>query len=235
MSTPDWWLDETGHAGPEHLDPSYVAGYDAKAQTDWSDDIATLLELGIGAESTVLDLGAGTGAFAQAIQPHVARVIAVDVSPAMVAHMRANGLDGVHAGLLTYDGPPADAVVSRNVLHHLPDFWKAVALDRIAQLLRPGGVFLLRDIVYAFDPRDIEPRIEAWHAGAADDPSRGWTRGQLAEHVRDEHSTFTWLLEPMLDRAGFEIRERWTSDGGIYAAYRCERRSPSSDDHRPAG
>jgi hypothetical protein len=25
--------------------------------------------------------------------------------------------------------------------------------------------------------------------------------------VRDEHSTFTWLLEPMLERAGFEIEQ----------------------------
>lgn len=219
----DWWLDETAHAGPEHLDPAYVSGYDAKAQTDWSDDIVTLRELGIGAESTVLDLGAGTGSFAAAIAPHVARVIAVDVSPAMVAHMRAQGVDAVHAGLLTYDGPSVDAVVSRNVLHHVPDFWKAIALERIAQLLRPGGAFLLRDIAYAFAPRDAEQAIEAWLRNAADDPARGWTREQLAEHVREEHSTYTWLLEPMLERAGFQIRTRWTSEGGIYAAYCCVR------------
>jgi len=26
-----WWLDELAHAGQEHLDPTYVAGYEAKA------------------------------------------------------------------------------------------------------------------------------------------------------------------------------------------------------------
>jgi SAM-dependent methyltransferase len=219
----DWWLDEIAHAGQEHLDAAYVAGYDAKAQTDWSDDIATLRGLGIGGESTVLDLGAGTGSFAIAIRPHVARVIAVDVSPAMVELMRARDIDAVHAGLLTYDGPTVDAVVSRNVLHHLPDFWKAIALERIANLLRPGGVLLLRDIVYAFEPRDAERAIETWLGNASSDPAEGWTREQLAEHVRDEHSTFIWLLEPMLARAGFEIRHRWSSDGGIYATYCCVR------------
>lgn len=29
-----WWLDELAHAGPEHLDPSYVAGYERKGGYD---------------------------------------------------------------------------------------------------------------------------------------------------------------------------------------------------------
>lgn len=224
MPPRDWWLDEAAHAGPEHLDAEYVAAYDDKARTDWSDDVAALREYGVGPSSTVVDLGAGTGTFALTIAPHVARVVAVDVSTAMVALMRSRGIDAVQAGLLTYEheGDPADAVVSRNVLHHLPDFWKAVALERVARMLRPGGAFFLRDIVYAFEPGDAEAAIEAWLQAAPDDPADGWTRPQLAEHVRDEHSTFTWLLEPMLQRAGFEIRER--SASAIYASYRCVRR-----------
>lgn len=31
--------------------------------------------------------------------------------------------------------------------------------------------------------------------------------GKAEEHVRDEHSTFTWLLEPMIERAGFAIEQ----------------------------
>ena len=27
----DWWLDEHAHAGAEHLDAGYVAGYERKA------------------------------------------------------------------------------------------------------------------------------------------------------------------------------------------------------------
>jgi hypothetical protein len=39
--------------------------------------------------------------------------------------------------------------------------------------------------------------------------------------VRDEYSTFTWLLEPMLQRVGFEIRDRWLSPTRMYAAFTC--------------
>ena len=83
-------FEELAHAGSEHLDPQYVAGYDQKSSTEWSEDVV-LPALGVGATSTVVDLGAGTGAFARALRPHVARVIAVDPSKAMVAAMSEQG------------------------------------------------------------------------------------------------------------------------------------------------
>jgi len=222
-----WELDELAHAGPEHLDARYVAAYDEKSPTDWSQDIAELRSLGIGRSSTVVDLGAGTGTFADAITPYVRRVVAVDVSAAMVETMRARGIEAVEAGFLSYEhqGDPPDAVMTRNALHHLPDFWKGVALARIAAMLRPEGVLFLQDLVFSFDPADAASAIEAWLAAAPSDPARGWTADQLAEHVREEHSTFSWLLEPILERAGFEIKDRCLSDNGIYAAYVCIQRS----------
>jgi hypothetical protein len=39
--------------------------------------------------------------------------------------------------------------------------------------------------------------------------------------VRDESSTFTWLLEPMLARAGFEIAATDYGRAGAYAGYIC--------------
>ncbi len=42
---------------------------------------------------------------------------------------------------------------------------------------------------------------------------------QFEEHVRDEHSTFTWLLEPMLARSGFTIESADDADDGSVAAY----------------
>ncbi len=220
---PAWEFDELSHAGQEHLDATYVAGYDQKSPTDWSEAVAELEALGIGTSSTVVDLGAGTGTFAEAIAAHVRRVVAVDVSEPMVAEMRERGIEAVQAGFLTYEhqGEAPDAVMTRNALHHLPDFWKALALSRIAQMLRPGGVLLLRDLVFSFAPVEARSSIQRWLDSAPTDPARGWTSAQLAEHVRTEHSTFTWLLEPMLERAGFEIRERLLSNDGIYAAYTC--------------
>ena len=74
-------------------------------------------------------------------------------------------------------------------------------------MLRPGGVFFLRDLVFSFEPHDAESTIEQWLARAAARPEDGWTRAELETHVREEFSTYNWLLEPMLERAGFEIRE----------------------------
>lgn len=47
----------------------------------------------------------------------------------------------------------------------------------------------------------------------------GWTRADLEEHVTDEHSTFTWLLEPMFTQAGFSIERAEYDDDGIFAKY----------------
>jgi SAM-dependent methyltransferase len=227
-----WWLDERAHAGDEHLDERYVAGYDRKAGFDPAEDVEVLRRRGIGPASVVVDLGAGTGTFTAAVAPVCERVIAVDVSPAMVTALRARvdelGLGNVtvvEAGFLTYEheGPPADAVYSRNALHQVPDFWKAVALDRIAGLLRPGGLLRLRDLVYDFAPGDAGVHIESWLAGAVDDPAVGWTAGELAQHVRTEFSTYAWLLDAMLDRCGFEIVDR-SFRRAAYGTYTCVRR-----------
>lgn len=226
----DWWFDERRHAGDEHLDADFVAGYDRKQQFDPRPDVARLVELGLGPGSTLVDLGCGTGTFAVAAAGTGAQVTAVDISPAMVAAARAKGaqipaLRVVEAGLLSQEPAlgPADFVYTRNALHHLPDFWKVIALERIAAMLRPGGVLLLRDLVFAAAAADVPGVIEAWLGDAARDSGAGYTAAELAEHVATEHSTFTWLLEPMLDRAGFEVMER-TVRKRVYAAYVCRRR-----------
>lgn len=229
----DGIFDESARAGAEHLDREYVAGYDRKAGTDPAEDLAVLRDLGLGESDTLIDLGAGTGTFALAAAPYCRLVVAVDVSPVMldVLRMKAEQLgvtniECVQGGFLSYRhrGDPADFVYSRNALHHLPDFWKVLALERIASFLKPGGVFRLLDLVFSFDPVDAPQIIAAWLAGAADRPEIGWTRAEFETHLREECSTFSWLLEPMFDRTGFDIREATHSDSQIYAAYTCLKR-----------
>jgi hypothetical protein len=113
-------------------------------------------------------------------------------------------------------------VFTRNALHQVPDFWKALALDRIARLLRPGGIFRLHDLIFDFGPAEAEAVLGAWLDDAADEPTRGYTRDDFAEHLRTEFSTFRWLLEPMLATAGFRVVTA-EFDGRIYGAYTCIR------------
>lgn len=221
-----WLLDEMTSIGRENLDALHVSLYDEKEDADAASEVRLLQSLGLGPASTVVDLGAGTGQFALAAAEVFARVIAVDPSPVMLrllrqkAGDRAARLEIVEGGFLTYDhsGEPPDLVYSRYALHHLPDFWKAVALGRIRRLLGPQGMLRLWDVVYHFRADEAEDRIEQWCAtGSTVDGE--WSRVELEEHVRDENSTFTWLLEPMMMHAGFEIREASYSGDGFFAKY----------------
>jgi ubiquinone/menaquinone biosynthesis C-methylase UbiE len=229
-------IDELVYAGPEHLDAAFVAGFDRKqGYPDPAEDLDALAAQGLDANSRVVDLGAGSGQFALAAARRFGHVTAVDVSPAMLAFLReratAAGLDNVdcvRAGFLSYShvGPQADGVYTRHALHQLPDFWKALALDRIARILRPGGVLRLRDLIYDFGPADTEEVFRNWFRHAAADPAEGYTSEDYAEHIRTEHSTFRWLLEPMLAAVGFEIVST-EFQGRLYGAYTCVRTRPA--------
>jgi ubiquinone/menaquinone biosynthesis C-methylase UbiE len=222
-------LDELAHAGPEHLDDAFIVGYDRKqGYPDPAEDLAAFEEQGLGPSSRVVDLGAGTGQFAIAAARRFGHVTAVDVSPAMLAALRAKGsaeglanLDFVNAGFLSYSREePADGCYTRNALHQVPDFWKALALQRIADMLRPGGVLRLRDLIYDFQPGQARDIFDDWFANAATDPAAGYTAADYAEHIRTEFSTFRWLLEPMLAAAGFDIVSV-SFQGRLYGAYTC--------------
>ena len=230
---PGWVLDELATVGRENLDAEHVSNYDAKEDAGALEEVRLLQELGLGERSTVLDLGAGTGQFTLAVAPHCARVVAVDVSPVMLERLRAKiersghrNIETVAAGFVTYGhrGEPVDFAYSRYALHHIPDFWKAQALVRLAGAMRPGAVLRLWDVVYGFEPAEAEGRIESWCASfAAEGEDTDWIRADLEEHVRDEHSTFTWLLEPMMERSGFRIEDAEYTDDGMFAKYVARR------------
>jgi SAM-dependent methyltransferase len=230
VSAESWLLDELAHAGPEHLDAEFIAGFDRKqGHPDPAEDIAAFAGRGLDGSSAIADLGAGTGQFAIPAARRFGHVTAVDVSPAMLAELRrkaaaagAPNLEAVRGGFLSYApaGPPLDGVYTRNALHQLPDFWKGIALTRIAGMLRPGGVLRLCDLVYDFRPDEAAEVFGGWLGGAAADPGAGYTAADYAEHIQTEYSTYRWLLEPMLAVAGFEIvRVRY--DRRLYGAYTC--------------
>jgi SAM-dependent methyltransferase len=118
---------------------------------------------------------------------------------------KAEGLNDIefrHAGFLTFSVSPGtfDAAVSVAALHHLPDLWKAVALNNIHLALKPGGQFLFCDIVFSSKDRDPRLRFDAFIDAMPESMQEG-TIG----HIAKEYSTLDWIMEGLLTRAGFRI------------------------------
>lgn len=214
---PAWYFNESQMAGVDFEDAAQVEAFDLKQSSSTPEkEQALVLRLGISSGHTIIDLGAGTGTFAIQAAIAGASVHAVDISQAMLAYAQSKaqkaGVTSIQfhqAGFLTYEhnGNSADFVVTKAALHILPDFWKMVALLRIASMLKPGGIFYLRDVIFSFPPVKYETAVNAWIESVAKPEGEGWTAKDYEMHVREEHSTFAWIIEDMLKQAGFNIIE----------------------------
>lgn len=159
-------------------------------------DLGLLIEsAGFTGSERVLDLGCGAGHTALAAAHRAAEVVALDVTPEMLAVARRlaqeAGLSNVsfrHASAteLPFDNGSFDVVTSRFAAHHFHD--PAPAMAEAARVLRPGGVLLLVDTVA---PED----------GALD------TFFNAAELLRDPSHVRNWRVsewEAMLRAAGMQ-------------------------------
>lgn len=221
-----WHYDEMQQTGVDFDDAAQVAKYDANQGSDPEAERQLLDRLRVAPGQSVVDLGCGTGSFAREAARAGALVRAIDVSAVMLAYVRKTSereglaLRCEHAGFLTFDAEAnsVDVVVTRFALHHLPDFWKQVALLRLREAIRPGGLLYLRDVVFSFDPSSHSTAIADWvdrMPGLS-----GFSRGEFETHVREEYSTFAWVLEGLLERAGFQILEQ-SYPAPEYAEYLC--------------
>ncbi len=218
MDTP-WLYDERTQVGTDYADESHVREYDAKMQRlrDIPREVETAAQaLSISAETVVWEIGTGTGEMAIGLAPRCRYVYASDISPAMLAPARGKAAErGVRnvsfepGGFLSGFTPPqlVGGVVSQLALHHLPDFWKQVALKRIARHLVPSGRLFLRDIVFNADIADWDTHFGALVEGVRKTGGEAVAQETVA-HIREEYSTFSWVLEEMLRRAGFDIVDR---------------------------
>ena len=205
MLARDWYYTQRRRVG---LHSAVASIYDRHDDSD-ERARAVLSTLGVQRGWRVADIGCGNGVLACEAALMGAEVDAIDISPAMLtlanihARDRKASIRTQSAGLLSFAYQPNsyDLIVSEFTLHHLPDFWKAVALRRILAALKPGAHFYLRDIVFAAMPDGTERDVEEW--ADFNIKNHDFSRDSVVTHMRDEYSTFGWVIERMLTETGF--------------------------------
>ena len=76
-------------------------------------------------------------------------------------------------------------------------------MSRIFAALKPGANFFLRDIVFVRTPDGTERDVEEWAEFSI--TNHDFNRDSVVTHMRDEYSTFGWVIERMLSDAGFVL------------------------------
>lgn len=227
----DWFYDESTHVGADYARTDKAAVYDEEMETyrDYDAEARAFIEksgLKNTEQLTALDLGCGTGAFALHAAGYFKQMIAVDISPAMLGVARAKAEERGIANIAFHQGgllrfqpdAPVDVVHTKWALHHLPDFWQQNALVNINRMLKSGGTLFLSDFVFRFDP-NYETTIQAMIDRLGEQFDDAFM-DEVREHIRDEYSTYDWIIEGMLKRAGFQV-ENTTWQEEIETEFLC--------------
>lgn len=230
ISPVPWEYNEFRHLAVDFNDPRQVEVYEIQQGTDLEAEQRLVRSLGISAADTVIEYGSGTGAFLLAAASACAHLHAIDVSGAMIDYARRRveeaGITNIsfhHGGFLTYEhrDVPARVVVTKFALHHLPDFWKVAALSKINASLQLGGLLFLEDVVFSFGPKSYPLEIQSWIDQAAS-AETGFSKHEFEGHVRDEFSTYSWIMEVIIEQTGFAIRKVDVRSSTI-SSYLCEK------------
>lgn len=144
-----------------------AAGYYARYRQPYDGRAfpAIVQGLDMAADSTVLDLGTGTGGVARGLAPFVGRVLAVDPSTDMLEVARTEGTPanvtwpiGDSAHLRELGLEQVDAVMMGRSFHWMD---RAVVLAELDEFVSPGGgLALLRTL----EPFGVDPVRPPWHA-----------------------------------------------------------------------
>lgn len=232
MKNPKWYYDEK-QVGVDYLDPKIAEEYDNQHVKfrNFEDEAKDIInKLGITPEDIILDFGCGTGGIALNLANHCKKVICVDISKVMLDVLKnkakkqnIKNIETHCAGFLTYnhEGDEVNKIVSKAALHHLPDFWKSVALVRMSNILKPGGKLYLFDVIFTFDPKYhenvIENLIKNMRNAAGDSMAY-----ETKIHIKDEFSTYDWIMEGLFEKTGFLIDSK-EIEVENYISYICSK------------
>ena len=228
---PDWYYNEFIQVGTDYTDKEEIRRYDQKMQKirDIGNEAETMLRLiNPQAEDIVLEIGCGTGEFSIEFSRHCKQVVALDVSEGMLEFAREkaksrnrSNIRFIKGSFLTFepDEGPFDEVVTQLALHHLPDFWKFIALQRVSSMLKTGGRLYLKDVVFSSETRDFDSFISQLLQSIPEEVKDEMTREYIL-HIKEEFSTFDWVIKGLIEKAGFRIEESFY-ENGFMATYLC--------------
>jgi tRNA (cmo5U34)-methyltransferase len=167
----------------DHFDPATYAEW-VRHEIPYYDDLQEAIADASAAvpATAILDLGTGTGeTLARVVPRHpAARVVGVDESAGMLAVARDRLVDydvTLEVADLLHPLPagPFDLVVSALAIHHLDGPGKAKLFARIATVLRPGGRFVLGDVILPADQESVViPLTEGWDKPSTVADQLGW-------------------------------------------------------------
>lgn len=123
-----------------------LSGADVDRTDDFDSFVSSLVPSGA---TSVLDVGCGGGALARRLAVPGRRIVALDLSPEMIARARRRVPDPsvtFHCGNFfehDFAGEQFDCVVTLTTLHHMPT---EAAVARLVSLVRPGGRLVIHDL-----------------------------------------------------------------------------------------
>jgi tRNA (cmo5U34)-methyltransferase len=181
-----------------HFDPaSYLETICAEVPAyDELQDAVAKATAGIHADR-VLELRVGTGQTSRrvlALHPE-AQLVGIDESAGMLAAASAD-IPAADLRLSRLEDPlprgEFDLVVSALTVHHLDSAGKADLFARVADRLRPGGRFVLADLVVPDDPSDVVTPIDGVHdrPSSVNDQVRWLTAAGL-------HADVVWVRQDL--------------------------------------
>jgi len=226
----DWFYNEFNQVGTDYMDLNQVKIYDEKMNKlrNINAEVNILCKLiDIQPSYRILEIGCGTGEFSIALGKKSKELVALDVSSVMIEYAKHKagkiGLDNINFynnGFLTYkyDGIPFDAVITSLALHHLPDFWKLIALKRIHSMLKQEGYFYLYDVVYSFEPDEYIKYFNQWTKALK---KKKIDDGGIT-HIKSEYSTTSKIMESIIKEAGFMIEYK-DLNNKMFAVYLCRK------------
>ena len=211
-----WHYNEYQQVGIDFENSEEVDDYDdgiGKGINIYDEVQDTANAIGLKQGDTILEIGTATGELAIELSKLCNKVYAIDISEPMLKKARKKAkrqeqenIEFINAGFLTYrhEGPLLDSIISKMTLHHLPELWKMVAVNRVYNMLKPGGKFLLKDAILSIDINDFYTFMDEYI---------NLTREHLGDksadatiiNVTEEYPMCLCSIEAMLKKAGFTV------------------------------